>query len=141
MALFHPPQVGTIVKCDFPSCFSPPEMVKNRAVIVINVKIPGREHMLTVVPISNTPPSPEFAHHCLLPDRLLPHYMKDGQGRWVKGDMVYTLSTSRMSPITRRDASSGKRVYEYPRLDLEHLRKVRACVASALGIGPELFSD
>ena len=141
MALLHPPAVGSIVMCDFPACFAPPEMIKNRAVIIINPRIPGRTDMLAVVPISRSPPNPVFGHHCHLPDCFVPTFMRDGKGRWVKGDMVYTLSTARMTPVKLkgRDAQ-GNRCYEYPKLDLEHLRKVRTCVAAALGIGPELFS-
>lgn len=63
-----------------------------------------------------------------------------GGDRWLKGDMVYTLSTKRLRLIeTARDKSTGKRSYERLRLDGEHLNMVRACVAAALNIAASRF--
>ena len=139
--LQYPPKTGDILMCEFPACFGAPEMVKTRAVVVISRNIQHAKGLATVVPLSNTAPAVELAHHCKIPVKFLSKWHQaTGGDRWLKGDMVYTLSTKRLRLIeTARDKSTGKRSYERLRLDGEHLNMVRACVAAALNIDASLF--
>lgn len=141
--LLYPPKTGDIVMCEFPACFEMPEMVKTRAVVVISRRSQHRLGLAAIVPLSSTEPNPILEHHCQIPVRLLPKFMQaTGGPRWAKGDMVYTLSTKRLSlPTTHRDKRTGKRAYDQARLDLEHLQLVRRCVASALLISADIFQQ
>ncbi|MGH8073626.1 MAG: type II toxin-antitoxin system PemK/MazF family toxin [Lysobacter sp.] len=141
MALRYPPKVGDILMCEFPECFAAPEMVKTRAVVVISPKLAGRDRLVAVLPISNTPPEPLCAHHCLIPARMLPKYMQaTGGERWAKCDMLYTFSLTRLSLIKDgRDRATGKRKYDTPRFDLETLQAVRRAAACSLGIDKALW--
>jgi uncharacterized protein YifN (PemK superfamily) len=109
-------------------------MVKTRASIVVSPRAVGHPQLVTLVPLSNTAPEPIRAFHCEIPPMFLPKFMQStGGARWAKCDMLYTMSLDRLElPQTSRDRKTGKRQYETPRLDLDHLRRVRACIAAAL---------
>ena len=49
------PRAGQVFVCDFTS-FKEPEMTKKRPVIVISPRLPYRSDIVTVVPLSTTPP-------------------------------------------------------------------------------------
>lgn len=55
MSLRFPPKLGTIVICDYSTGFCPPEMVKHRLAIVVSPRLPHRDGLCTVVPLSATP--------------------------------------------------------------------------------------
>ena len=138
--LQFPPKTGDIVMCDFPACLQAPEMIKTRAVVVISRRAQHQQGLAIVVPLSSTVPSPILDHHCEIPARLLPKFMQaSGGARWIKGNMVYTLSVKRLSLPAQRDRRTGKRVCDLAKLDLEHLQQVRQCVASATGITADIF--
>jgi uncharacterized protein YifN (PemK superfamily) len=127
--------------CSFPLEFQPPEMVKTRAVIVVSPRLPGRDGLVAVVPISNSEPKPCCDHHCRIPTRYLPRFMQaSGGDRWAKCDMLYTFSLDRLSPVRIKGRGlDGKRGYEYPMLDLQVLRAVRRAAAAGLGIDAKLW--
>lgn len=127
--------------CEFPDCFEVPEMIKTRAVVIISRNHQHGLGVATVVPLSKSTPTTILPHHCKIPVRFLSKWHQaTGGDRWLKGDMVYTLSTQRLRLIqTARDKKSGRRQYEKLRLDLEHLQVVRRCVAAALCIEPGIF--
>lgn len=140
MALTFPPSPGDIFMCEFPACFSAPEMVKTRPVIVVSPRLQGRRDLAAVVPISNSAPDPPCPHHCEIRVALLPAFMQaTGGNRWAKCDMIYTFNISRLSPIEKRRRSYEKRTYEYRKLDLESLQAVRRAAASGLGIDVSLW--
>lgn len=140
MALRFPPNPGAIFMCEFPPCFSAPEMVKTRAVIVVSPKLHGRADLVGVVPISNTCPAPVCTHHCEIKQRMLPRFMQaTGENRWAKCDMLYTFSLGRLSPIELKRVRGQPRQYEYPKLDLVTLQEVRRAVAAGLGIDKALW--
>ena len=141
MALPHQPRAGDIVICEFPDCFEAPEMTKTRAVIVVSPRLPGRSsELVTVVPISRSQPYVPGEHHCRIPIDLLPKFMQStGGDRWAKCDMLYTLSTRRLSliEIGPRDRH-GHRAFDRPRLDLATLLAVRRAIAAGVGIDTAL---
>lgn len=143
MSLKHCPAVGAILMCEFPSCFSAPEMVKTRPVVVLSPRIKGREGLVSIVPLSTTPPNPAEAHHCQVPIHLLPKSLQATcTASWAKCDLVYTLSLSRLTLVQgKRDPKTGKRAYEQAKVDLATLQNLRRCAAIGLGIGVELWPD
>lgn len=100
MALRFQPSPGTILNCDFAG-YIVPEIVKTRQVVVI-WKHKTNAKLVYIVPLSTTPPhTPELAHElsCL----PIPRQGQPADTRiWVKCDMVYTVSTDRLSmPVNR----------------------------------------
>ena len=116
-------------------------MVKLRPVIVVSRNAQNDRGLATVVPLSTTPPDPPQDHHCEIEARYLPPSLgAQVQSAWVKADMVYTLSVSRLSLVQGpRDPRTGKRQYEKARLDLNNLILVKRCIACALVITPGTF--
>ncbi|RXZ38157.1 hypothetical protein D9O50_01005 [Oxalobacteraceae bacterium CAVE-383] len=92
MALSYQPRIKSIVMCDFAG-FNPPEMVKVRPVVVLT-KHRHNAHLVTVIPLSTTPPIQLANHHHELSVNPLPG--KKALRCWAKCDMIYTLSTARM---------------------------------------------
>jgi len=123
---FHPNR-GAIVICDFSTGFRAPEMVKIRPVIIIS---PRRRKggLVTVVPLSSTPPEPpEPWHH-----RLSPGAYPPARGPiWAKCDMVMTVALDRLDRVKSRDAR-GNRSYQSYQLQEAELKAVLACVRAAL---------
>lgn len=106
MALRFQPSPGTILNCDFAG-YIVPEIVKTRQVVVI-WKHKKNAKLVYVVPLSTTPPhAPELAHE--LPCLPIPRPGQDSETRiWVKCDMVYTVSTDRLSmPVNRASRRSS----------------------------------
>ncbi len=131
MLRYHP-ETGTILICDFRG-MEAPEMVKRRPVIVVSPRLRRRSGLCTVVPMSTTPPEPPRAwHYRLRLDRPLPRPY-DATHHWVKADMVYTVSFSRLRlPFKRK--SNGAREYDVRVLDDADMRRVRECMLHALGL-------
>jgi mRNA interferase MazF len=123
--IFHPKR-GTILMCDFVG-YKEPEMVKNRPVVVISGKL-RRNNLVTVVPLSTTPPIPvEDHHHQMDPASLPAKYAQ--KTTWAKCDMVATVGFWRLNLIKIKDAD-GKRIYLTPRVtaaDLEGIIKGILC--------------
>jgi mRNA interferase MazF len=124
---FHPAP-GTIVICDFSTGFKPPEMVKARPVIVISPRRRTGGGLVTVVPLSSTPPAPvEPWHH-----RLQPGTYPPARGvMWAKCDMVATVGLMRLDRV--RMKVNGQRTYSTCLLEPGELLAVLACVRAALG--------
>lgn len=132
MALqFHPEKVGTVLICDFTN-FVKPEMTKRRAVIVVTPKLPNRDGLCTVVPLSTTQPDRIWSyHHKIVWDDPLPRPY-DSPFHWVKCDMLYTVAFCRLNlPHIGKDAE-GKRIYIVRTIKDEDLRCIRACILRAM---------
>lgn len=134
MALLHHPKIGDVLVCYFPECFSEPEMIKARPVVVISRPLPGRPRLCTVVPLSTTPPVPPEPYHCEVVTACIPAPFASAT-KWAKADMVYTFSLERLSRfrLRGRDAN-GKRIYLTGRLSIEDLAKVKECVKRGLSL-------
>ncbi|MBI1326685.1 MAG: hypothetical protein GC136_03480 [Alphaproteobacteria bacterium] len=135
MSIKFPPLPGTILRCDF-HAFKVPEMTKSRPVIVLSPKIKNvARTTLLVVPLITTEPNPlhNFHMQVTLPGNIIP----EGLSRkcWLKGDMVYALSLSRLDFYHfGRDKISGKRHYYTERFIGEDLYRIRKAVMHAVGI-------
>jgi uncharacterized protein YifN (PemK superfamily) len=135
MGLQYPPKPGTIVICDYSTGFKEPEMVKERLAVVISPRLPKRDNLCTVVPLSTSVP----AHRTNYQVRIeLPVEAPDpypGKFKWAKSDMMATVSYNRLKlPFTGRDPNTGKRKYLQIILVEEELAKVREALLFALGL-------
>ena len=122
------PDVGQILICDF-SGFSQPEITKRRPVINLT---PRRRvgTICTVVPLSTTAPEPVQAWNARLRVNLPKPY--DNPECWIKGDMLYTVSFSRLD-LFYTGKVNGKRQYVYPFVSPEEMKLVWKCVMYGLG--------
>lgn len=134
MPIREHPAIGTVLMCDFETGFRPPEMVKKRQVVVISPKIAARAGLCTVVPLSTTPPHPAMQYHCRidLPDQL-PGWMEK-KDVWVKADMMFAASFSRLDLIRLGKSQAGRRAYCYTPVSDGNLRKIRKAVLASLGL-------
>lgn len=135
MALIYPPLPGMILRCDFHS-FKEPEMTKARPVVILSPKIKNiNRTTYLVAALSTTEPRPRHNYHLqlILPGQVLPK--KLSRDCWLKGDMVYSLCSSRLDLYhLERDKDSGMRQYYKERFDKETLFNIRKCVMHAVGI-------
>ncbi len=74
MSISFPVARSTILLSDYGTGFREPEMVKRRPVVVMSHRLPHRDHLCTVVPLSTTPPpAPNLLYvHELRLDKPLP---------------------------------------------------------------------
>lgn len=135
MPIRFPVAPGTLLLCNYDTGFQPPEMVKRRPVVVISPRLPHRDHLCTVVPMSTTPPERELPYQCRLE---LAHPLPEPFNEsvcWVKADMLATVSFDRLDLFrTERDRASGRRRYLQLRVSTEDLAAIRRCVLAALGL-------
>lgn len=130
---FHPPQ-GVIVTVDFDAGFVPPEMVKRRLCVVVSKPIQNRPNLITVVPLSLTPPTVVMPYHYML---TIPFSLPSPWGaapRWVKGDMICAVSWARTNLLRLGRTGEGKRRYQQQVLPQAELQRVMACVLHGLGL-------
>jgi uncharacterized protein YifN (PemK superfamily) len=135
MPILHPVGAGTILLCDYSQGgFRPPEMVKRRPAIVISPRLPNRDNLCTVVPLSLTAPEKEMPYQCRLElAESLPHPFPS-KVLWVKADMLATVCFSRLDLFRTERDQYGRRKYLHPKVNPEQLRAVRCAVLHALGL-------
>ncbi|SMF48696.1 Uncharacterized protein YifN, PemK superfamily [Xaviernesmea oryzae] len=126
---------GTLLLCDYSlGGFVPPEMVKRRPAIVISPRLPHRDGLCAVVPVSTTPPPRNVAYVIEFKlDPVLPAPF-DSPVMWAKCDMVATVSFSRLDLFRTGRDQQGKRKYLARRVDRETFEKVCAGIRAGLGI-------
>ena len=94
---FHPKQ-GMVLFCNFDTGFIPPEMVKLRRVAIISPYQLNKRGICTVVPFSTSAPDAVMDfHHCIPAGRYV--FLSQTSDVWVKGDMLATISLSRLDRI------------------------------------------
>jgi uncharacterized protein YifN (PemK superfamily) len=133
MPVQYHPKVGTVVICDFQRGFVPPEMVKRRPAVVVSPPIASRKGLCTVVPLSTGIPHEKMAYHVELPDLKLPNPWDKG-ANWVKADMIYALSLSRIDLIRRGRAENSRRVYYTDPLPYRDMLAIRKAMLCSLGM-------
>ena len=135
MPLQYPVSPGTIVICDYSTGFRAPEMVKRRPAVIISPRLPHRDGLCTVVPLSESAPNHPVLYQCRVElTQDIPEF--EGLVKWAKADMLATVGFGRIDlPRTARDKASGRRRYLQLKLTPEQLSQVRACVLHALGMG------
>ncbi|TKT43352.1 type II toxin-antitoxin system PemK/MazF family toxin [Rhizobiaceae bacterium LC148] len=126
---------GTLLLCDYAlGGFVPPEMVKRRPAIVVSPRLPHRDGLCAVVPLSTTPPSRSLDYVVeLILDPILPSPF-DSPMMWAKCDMIATVSFDRLDLFRTSRDQQGKRKYLTRRVDADTLERIRLAVRAGLGI-------
>ena len=134
MALQYHPKQGAVVLVQFDKAFKEPEMVKTRPCVVISKEMKFRPNLLTVVPLSTTPPKPVMPWHAEvdLGLELPPRWAS--RTCWVKGDMVYSIGFHRADLFRLGRAADGRRIYQTAALTNDKLCMVQACVLQGIGL-------
>jgi uncharacterized protein YifN (PemK superfamily) len=129
----HPPQ-GSIVTVDYDKGFKVPEMVKRRLAVVLSPNIRARVNLITVVPLSLTPPEPILPFHKQIdiPFELPKHWSKGN--RWIKGDMINAVGFHRVDLLCLGKDRQGKRIYQLEVLPEAMFNDVKICVLHGMGL-------
>ena len=136
MPIRHPVAPGTVLLCDYSlGGFRPPEMVKRRPAVVISPRLPKRDGLCTVVPLSGTPAPDGVAYQVRITlDEPLPEPFGKAEW-WAKADMLATVGFNRLDLFrTRRDPATGERAFLHPRLSRTELWRIRQAVLHALAM-------
>ena len=136
MPIKYPLRIGTIVWCNYDlGGFTPPEMIKKRLAVVVSPRLPQRDKLATVVPLSTTPPHRDISYQCKIEiekDLPKPYTSKVV---WAKCDMMATVSYSRLDLIRDgRNETTGKRKYLQLFIGDENLNKIRTSLLCSLGL-------
>lgn len=136
MGIMHPVGPGTILRCDYDrGGFQPPEMVKARPVIVISPRLPHRDGLCTVVPLSGTANDYDAEWDVRIEfNPPLPHPFSHGVA-WAKCDMMATVGFGRLDLFRTDRDQYGKRKYLHPKVSSVDLDRIRDGVLFALGLG------
>jgi mRNA interferase MazF len=112
MAIKYALSPRTIVLCDYDKGgFRPPEMVKRRPAVVLVGRLPHRDNLHTVVPLSGTPSHGDCRYHCqIVLENPLPAPFAQ-RAWWVKADMVATVGFDRLDLFRTDRDQNGKRRY------------------------------
>jgi mRNA interferase MazF len=130
---FHPPR-GSIVTVDYRVGFKNPEMDKVRLAVVLSPAITSRVKLVTVVPLSLTPPDNILPFHKQI-DIPFPLPQRWGnQTRWIKGDMVNAVGFHRVDLLRLGKDQAGTRIYQTSILDDALFAVVKRCVLHGMGL-------
>lgn len=136
MPIQFPPNQRTIVLCDYAAGgFRHPEMVKRRPAIVLTGRLPHRDNLCAVVPMSGSEPEHpvRYVVRIELPEPLPAPF--DETVWWVKCDMVATVGFNRLDLFRDGRAADGKRRYLTSlRVSVEQFEEVKAGVLCGLGM-------
>jgi mRNA interferase MazF len=137
MALKFPVSPRTVLLCDYDKGgFKPPEMVKRRPALVVSPRLPQRDGLCAVVPLSGTEPDRELPYVVRLEFwRALPHPFPQ-RIWWAKCDMIATVSFERLDLFRTVRGDGGLRQYLQPKLDEGQFEAVKHGILAGLGIFP-----
>lgn len=122
---FHP-KPGQVLYCDFKG-YVAPEIVKNRPVVIISPSHLIRPGLVTVVPLSTTPPNPIRTYHYKLHGNPIPG--TEAVEVWAKCDLLASVSLERLDrvKIARGD-------YRVGAISMEQVKAIRRACLAALGV-------
>ncbi len=109
-------------------------MVKRRPALVLSPRLPHRDHLCTVVPLSTTPPPRDLEYVCKVSIPIPLPGRWNAPEMWVKADMLATVCFDRLDLFRTGRDFEGKRKYLHPQLHSKDLERVKLCVLRALGI-------
>ena len=110
-------------------------MVKRRLCVVVSKRMKGRGRLCTVVPLSTTAPAQPQAYHCELDVQFRIPKPWGNRTRWVKGDMLYSVSFDRADLLLLGKDEAGRRRYQTDTISSRDLARVQACVLHGLSLG------
>jgi mRNA interferase MazF len=126
----------TILLCNYSlGGFKPPEMVKLRPAVVITGRLPRRDGLHTVVPLSGTEADPRNLYQCKIElGKPLPEPFAETTW-WVKADMVATVSFERLELFRTARDTQGKRKYLTDlKVSEEQFSLIKEALRHALGL-------
>jgi mRNA interferase MazF len=136
MGIKFPVGVGTILVCDYDrGGFQPPEMIKRRPAIVISPRLPHRDQLCTIVPVSGEPNKYEADYVVRLEFNPPLPYPFLYEVAWAKCDMLATVGFDRLDLFHTERDQFGRRKYLHPKISAGDLQRVRKGVLCALGMG------
>ena len=138
MPISFVPAAGDVLYCDYgpdpldttiypvyaPPLGMPPEMQKNRRVVVLNANRDGS--LIMIAPFSHIAPKRIENYHHLIPFGRYPFFTTDS---WLKGDMLMAASPARLDRVKFQ----GR--YARAALNAVDLKEIRKCTLEALGLG------
>jgi len=136
MSIQHPVGVGTLLMCDYQTGFVPPEMIKRRPAVVVSPRLPYRDNLCAIVPLSTTAPSRVMPYHCELNVAALqipPPW--NAPVVWAKADMLATVCFSRLDLFRTNRDQYGKRQYLHPKLHPDQITALQGAILHGLGLG------
>ena len=133
MSLSYYPHPGEILLCDYRTGFIAPEMTKRRPIVVISPRLRRRLDLVTVVPLSTSPPDPVEDHHhkIVLAHPLPPPF--DNPMMWAKCDMVAVVSKARLDRF-KLQRGAGPRKWVAGKVAASDLKAIKAGVLCGLGL-------
>ena len=134
MGLRSHPEPGTVVTVDYDRGFVPPEMTKLRLAVVLTPDIKVRHKLVTVVPLSTTPPERRMPYHARIDIPFKLPKTWNARERWIKGDMVNAVGFHRVNLLRLAKDRQGRPIYQYETLPDDIMKTVRRCVLHGLGL-------
>ena len=126
---------GTILLCNYSTGFQPPEMVKLRPAVVVSPRLPHRDRLCTVVPLSGTPSLLTVVYQCRIAlEQPLPDPFPQSIW-WVKADMIATVGFDRLDLFRTKRDQTGKRKYLQPKVSKAILDEIYTAILHGLGLG------
>jgi uncharacterized protein YifN (PemK superfamily) len=115
-----------VFACDYSGNVAP-EIIKVRPVVVISPNHLLRPGLVTVVPLSTTPPSPIQQYHYRLVGNPIPG--DPATEIWAKCDLVSSVGIGRLDriKIARGNYVTGS-------VSMDQVREIRRCAARSIGI-------
>lgn len=108
-------------------------MVKKRPAIVVSPRLPHRDNLCSVVPISLTAPTNDVPYVVKIElEDPLPRPF-DSPVAWVKCDLVATVSFERLDLFRTGRDQEGKRKYLNRKLSEEDFERVKEGILCGLG--------
>lgn len=104
-----------------------PEIVKTRPVVIVSPAHLIRPGLVTVVPLSTTPPEPVQPYHYKLLGNPIPG--SDAPETWAKCDLFASVSLERLDRV-----KLGRGDYRVGAVSTEQVKAIRRACLAALGI-------
>ncbi len=140
MPIRYAPTPGLVVICDYSKGFKKPEMVKERLGVVVSKRLPHRDGLCTVVPLSTSPSRSGVKYQCKVELPIEAPDPYPGKIKWAKADMLATVGYHRLElPYSKRDPNTGRRKYIQIKLPAQELEKIQIAMLFALGF--EQFAE
>lgn len=132
MAINFHPKAGMVLMCDF-SGNVPPEIGKQRPVVVVTPAHVRRHELATVVPLSTKAPRVVLPYHYKL---ISQPYPGASLKSWAKCDLVQTVSHARLDRVA---ISPTDKVIGY--VGYQDLIAICYAVSTYFGIDPHPFRE
>lgn len=135
MAIQYPVVPGTVLLCDYSKGgFLAPEMIKRRPAVVVSPRLPRREGLCTVVPLSGSEPARPVSYVARIDLPVALPAPFEQSVWWAKCDMLATVSFDRLDLFRTARDQTGKRKYLQPKISDDALVSIREAILAALGM-------